>query len=166
MRILFAHTTIVILLLCPASGFAGSIAAKTGPASNLRVGVHWMVATDRLSDLPVFTDVAAAVGMKTRGYTFSNPIWGDFDGDGDLDLFADNHFNKAPYLYQNNRDGTFTNIFATSGLVGPGDRHGSVWVDYDNDGDLDLSITLGAAHGHALGEKKTSFTRMSAAGSS
>src|SRR5262249_7960575 len=40
------------------------------------------------------------------------------------------------------------------GLVGPGDRHGSAWADYDNDGDLDLSITLGAKLGHELGEKK------------
>jgi hypothetical protein len=154
LRILFAHTTIVILLLWPASGFAESIAPKAAPASDLRIGAHRMVGADRLSDLPVFTDVAAAVGMKTRGYTFSNPIWGDFDGDGDLDLFADNHFNKAPYLYQNNGDGTFTDIFATSGVAGPGDKHGSAWADYDNDGDLDLSITLGAAHGRTLGEKK------------
>lgn len=106
------------------------------------------------ADLPAFTDMTTAAGMQTQGYTFSNPIWGDFDGDGNLDLFADNHFNTTPFLYKNNGDGTFTDIFATSGISGPGDRHGSAWADYDNDGDLDLSITIGAAGGSTLGMKK------------
>ncbi len=104
-------------------------------------------------DLPVFTDVAAAVGMKTTGFTYGNPIWGDFDGDGNLDLFADNHFNAAPYLYRNNGNGSFTDIQSTSGIMGGGDKHGSAWIDYNNDGKLDLSITKGARGGSGLGMK-------------
>ncbi len=104
--------------------------------------------------LPVFVDVAASVGMKTLGFTYGNPIWGDYDNDGDPDLFADNHLNIAPYLYRNNGDGTFTDIFSTSGIAGPGDKHGSAWADYDSDGDLDLTITKGAAGGSILGTKK------------
>jgi hypothetical protein len=146
--------TVLVLLLVSKIGFAGRIAAKAGPVSDLQAKGHRTSNDDRVSALPIFTDVAASAGLSTSGYTFSNPIWGDFDDDGDLDLFADNHFNKAPYLYQNNGDGTFTNIFSTSGLEGKGDRHGSAWVDYDNDGDLDLSITLGAATGHTLGTKQ------------
>lgn len=104
---------------------------------------------------PVFTDATAAAGLSTApGFPFGNPIWGDFDNDGNLDLFVDNHFYAAPYLYKNNGDGTFTDIFWTSGIFSEGDKHGSAWTDYDNDGDLDLSITKGAKGGQSLGIKR------------
>ena len=107
------------------------------------------------SDDPVFTDASASAGLNTGpGFPFGDPIWGDFDNDGDIDLFVDNHFYAAPYLYQNSGNGTFTNIFLTSGINSMGDKHGSAWVDYDNDGDLDLSITKGAKGGQTLGTKK------------
>jgi hypothetical protein len=91
----------------------------------------------------IFTDATLSAGLNTTGFPFGNPIWGDFDNDGDLDLFVDNHFNRSPYLYQHNGNGTFTDIQPVSGLTPRGDRHGSAWVDFDNDGDLDLSITKG-----------------------
>src|SRR5450432_1482039 len=101
-----------------------------------------------------FTDATLSAGLNTTGYTFGDPIWGDFDNDGNLDLFADNHYNHGSYLYQNNGNGTFTDILTTSGLRPAGDRHGSAWVDFDNDGDLDLSITKGAMGGQSLGIKQ------------
>ncbi len=121
-------------------------------------------ATARPSALPTFAEVTEAVGMKTIGFTYGNPIWGDFDGDGYLDLFADNHYNLAPYLYHNNGNGTFTDVFSTSGIAGPGDKHGSAWVDYDNDGNLDLNITKGAAGGSTLGMKKDLLYRNTGTG--
>jgi hypothetical protein len=89
----------------------------------------------------IFTDTTLSAGLRTTGFAFGNPIWGDFDNDGDLDLFVDNHYNIGSYLYQHNGDGTFTDIRPVSGLKAAGDRHGSAWVDFDNDGDLDLSVT-------------------------
>ncbi|MGI8891022.1 MAG: CRTAC1 family protein [Chthoniobacterales bacterium] len=103
---------------------------------------------------PVFTDATASAGFHADGYPFGNPIWGDFDADGDLDLFVDNHYNIPPYLYTNNGDGTFTDIFFHTGIRLPGDRHGSAWVDFDNDGDLDLHVTIGASRGKSLGTKQ------------
>ncbi len=63
--------------------------------------------------------------------------WGDYDGDGDPDLFSGNI--GAARLYRNDGDGVFS---ATTGE--PNDlstdfaQTMSVWGDYDNDGDLDL----------------------------
>ncbi len=75
-------------------------------------------------------------------------LWGDYDGDGDLDIFAANSGNrnkkprwKDPNLfYQNNGDGTFSEISADAGLADDRSSMGAAWGDYDNDGDLDLAI--------------------------
>jgi enediyne biosynthesis protein E4 len=112
----------------------------------------------------VFTDATLAAGLNTMGFTFGDPIWGDFDGDGDLDLFVDNHYNAWADLYQNNGNGTFTNILATSGILPAGDKHGSAWADFDNDGDLDLFITHGAQAGHGLGHKQDELNQNLGAG--
>jgi len=106
------------------------------------------------SRYPVFTDATASAGLQPTGFPFGNPIWGDFDGDSDLDIFVDNHFNRSPYLYLNNGGGNFTDIFDSLGLRRVGDRHGSGWCDFDNDGDLDLHISIGANGGSALGRKQ------------
>jgi hypothetical protein len=102
---------------------------------------------------PVFADVTAAAGLAPTGYPFGTPLWGDVDGDGDLDIFVDNHYNMPPYFYLNNGDGTFTDIFASTGIYSKGDRHGAGWCDFDNDGDLDLHVTKGAKRGTGLGTK-------------
>ena len=103
--------------------------------------------------LPVFTDVTSAAGLSTNGYTFASPIWGDYDNDGNLDLFIDNHLHRC-HLYHNNGNGSFTDMQAESGIIKAGDRHGSAWADFDNDGYLDLSSCYGAQGGHGLGTKQ------------
>ncbi|MCK5128187.1 MAG: CRTAC1 family protein, partial [candidate division Zixibacteria bacterium] len=64
---------------------------------------------------------------------------GDFDNDGDLDLFVLNA-NADNFLYQNNGDSTFTKITAAAIVPNMDDSRGKSWGDYDNDGDLDLFI--------------------------
>jgi hypothetical protein len=112
----------------------------------------------------IFTDVTVSAGLNETGFAFGDPIWGDFDNDGDLDLWVDNHYNRAPFLYQNSGNGTFTDICPNSGLNLRGDRHGAAWADFDNDGDLDLSITKGAQGGHSLGTKKDELNEYLGAG--
>jgi len=103
--------------------------------------------------LPVFTDVTSSARLFPTGYTFASPIWGDYDNDGNLDLFIDNHTHRC-HLYHNNGDGTFSDMQAASGIIKAGDRHGSAWADYNNDGYLDLSSCYGAQGGHGLGTKQ------------
>ncbi|MEW6470510.1 MAG: FG-GAP-like repeat-containing protein [Bacteroidota bacterium] len=69
--------------------------------------------------------------------------WGDYDNDGDLDLFVANYSGQNDFLYRNDGGGNFTKI--TSGpVVSDGvSTHGGSWGDYDNDGDLDLFTTNG-----------------------
>ncbi len=65
--------------------------------------------------------------------------WGDYDNDGDPDLFTISYDDdRANNLYKNNGDETFTKI--TSGLIANdnGHRTSCSWVDYNNDGWLDL----------------------------
>ena len=108
---------------------------------------------------PIFIDATVSAGLNVMGYTFGDPIWGDFDNDGNIDLSVDNHFNSASLLYRNNGDGTFTDVRPTSGIRATGDKHGSAWGDFDNDGDLDLFQTYGAQLGHTLGLKQDELYR-------
>jgi enediyne biosynthesis protein E4 len=112
----------------------------------------------------IFTDATLSAGLNTTGFAFGDPIWGDFDDDGDLDLWVDNHYNRGSFLYQNNGNGTFTDIRPDSGLRPAGDRHGAAWADFDNDGDLDLSVTKGAMGGHSLGTKQDELNEYLGAG--
>ncbi len=101
-----------------------------------------------------FDDVLTDVGMSPpfneeragRGVNC-----GDFDNDGDLDIYVSNYRLQENFLWHNNGDGTFKNVATLLGVAGDevdgwwGHTIGSSWGDYDNDGDLDL-ITANLAH--------------------
>ncbi|MEL6852459.1 MAG: CRTAC1 family protein, partial [Bacteroidota bacterium] len=67
--------------------------------------------------------------------------WGDFDNDGDLDLYVTNASNQANFFYINNGDGSFSKNTSAIIATDLGHSHGSEWADIDNDGDLDLFVT-------------------------
>ncbi len=67
-------------------------------------------------------------------------VWGDYDDDGDLDLYVSN--TKGPNrLYRNNGNGTFTDVAPDLGLTEPNNSFSCWFWDYDNDGRLDLFVT-------------------------
>ena len=93
-----------------------------------------------------FEDVSQHAGITRIGESWGN-AWGDFDGDGYLDLWATNHKQK-PSLYRNNGDGTFTDIIDEVWDANPhADTHGVAWADFDNDGDQDLVVLSGSGGG-------------------
>ena len=109
-----------------------------GSGSSLLLSPAW-------SDIQ-FEDVSQHAGITRIGESWGN-AWGDFDGDGYLDLWATNHKHK-PSLYRNNGDGTFTDIIDEVWNANPhADTHGVAWADFDNDGDQDLVVLSGSGGG-------------------
>ncbi len=92
---------------------------------------------------PAFTDVTVLARARSQG-GFHGAAWGDYDRDGDLDIYATS-FNAMDVLFRNDGDGTFTNVTDTAGLGNPGHARSAIWGDYNNDGWLDLYVTREAA---------------------
>ncbi len=86
-----------------------------------------------------FTDVTATAGVGDTGHGLGVTA-GDYDNDGDLDLYLNNFGPNV--LYRNNGDGTFTDVTAAAGVEN-GNRVGAgvCFLDMDKDGDLDLYVS-------------------------
>ena len=82
-----------------------------------------------------FVDVAAQIGVNLNGVS-RQPAWIDYDGDGDLDLFA--AFRDVPNRLLRNDRGKFVDVTGAAGLGDPRKTVSAVWWDFDRDGDLDL----------------------------
>jgi len=89
-----------------------------------------------------FIDIAAAMGMagpkRTTAEGGVGCAVGDYENDGDLDIFVPNYGHNQ--LYRRNADRSFTEVAATLGLAVENHAVGADWGDIDNDGDLDLSV--------------------------
>jgi hypothetical protein len=97
-----------------------------------------------------FTDVAAAVGLADNIETRA-AAWGDFDADGHVDLYVGFVDGTPNRLYRNDPstgsgqggDGRhFIDVAHQLGLDLVGVSRQVSWIDYDNDGDLDLFIAF------------------------
>ncbi|MGB2716173.1 MAG: CRTAC1 family protein [Vicinamibacterales bacterium] len=84
-----------------------------------------------------FTDVTARSGIALNGYGMGATT-GDYDGDGDLDLFITSF--GPDTLYRNNGDGTFTDVTKAAGVTDDLWSTSAAFVDYDRDGHLDLFV--------------------------
>ncbi|MFT7462198.1 MAG: hypothetical protein ACI9EF_000536 [Pseudohongiellaceae bacterium] len=98
----------------------------------------------------LFTDVTRAAGLVAPAAPSQAACFGDFDLDGDLDLYVANESRAdlaipgtsyPSQFFENQDDGTFIDRAVSAGLTN--DRHakGVTAGDYDNDGDLDLYVS-------------------------
>lgn len=98
-----------------------------------------------------FEDVTLSAGVLDEGNA-NTATWGDYDGDGWLDLYvANNDFAPPDALYRNSGDGTFENV---SSLLSLSRRmrpaFSASFFDYDNDGDVDLYVVNDKLAGNVL----------------
>ncbi len=86
-----------------------------------------------------FTDVTEEVGLDVHNRRHSlAAAWGDYDNDGDLDLYVANDYGQN-CLYRND-GGRFTDVAVEAGVVDHGSGMSVCWGDYNLDGNLDLYV--------------------------
>jgi hypothetical protein len=87
-----------------------------------------------------FKNVAESAGIVIEQIC-KGSAWGDYDGDGRLDLFV-SVYDGDCRMYHNEGNGKFKDVAKELGLVGPSHRHCfACWFwDFDNDGRLDLFV--------------------------
>ena len=85
-----------------------------------------------------FVNVAAAAGV-TNERCAKGSAWGDYDGDGRLDLFVSN-MGQESRLYHNEGNGKFLDVAPKLGVTGADASFACWFWDYDNDGLLDLYV--------------------------
>ena len=90
------------------------------------------------NDRRSFEDVTAASGLTRAGGAVRQPVWVDFDNDGDLDLFV--AFRDGPNAMFRNTNGRFEDVAPAVGLDDTRRSVGAVWFDADADGDLDVYV--------------------------
>jgi hypothetical protein len=86
-----------------------------------------------------FEDVTKKAGVGGPWYSMGVTV-GDFNNDGYPDMYVSNFGTSV--LYKNNGNGTFTDVTIKAGVGGKETDFstGAVWLDYDNDGFLDLYV--------------------------
>jgi hypothetical protein len=88
-----------------------------------------------------FVDVAAAAGVADRVETRA-ASWADYDGDGRVDLYVGFIDGTPNRLYHNDGGGRFSDVARGLGVDVSGVTRQASWIDYDNDGDLDLFVAF------------------------
>ena len=86
----------------------------------------------------LFQDVTEAAGLKVNCYGMGVAV-GDYDSDGDQDVFIST---MGSNILLRNDDSTFVDVSQAAKVQGDKDRWSTScgWLDYDNDGDLDLLV--------------------------
>ncbi|WP_299768043.1 FG-GAP-like repeat-containing protein [uncultured Dokdonia sp.] len=111
-----------------------------------------------------FTEVAETAGLRPMAQTWATNFE-DIDNDGDFDVVMVNHYTRSQ-IYENNGDGTFTDITTTSGVAPAMDALGFgiqvAMEDFNNDTFIDVVLTTtDGTHQLLLNDGDLTFTAVS-----
>ena len=105
------------------------VSSDTGPNELYRCTNHLT---------PSFAAVGVAMGVAD-GNNGRSIAWGDYDGDGWLDIYLANR--GAPNRLFRNLGGTsFVDVAIAAGVADAGNAEGVAFIDFDDDGDLDIYV--------------------------
>ncbi len=120
-----------------------NIAYMTIGAYPEQVPARWLIAPDNFAadyDIKRFRDLAPHLGLDLVALS-GGSIMEDFDNDGYLDIMASSWGLRDQLRYfRNQGDGTFADVTEAAALLSFNPTHAVAWVDYDNDGWLDLFV--------------------------
>ena len=103
----------------------------------LTVVLVFLVAAPAASQV-VFTDITEQAGVALSGLLIESVAWGDYDNDGDEDLYLTGDGTNR--LFRNDGGGDFTDVTDTARVGNARFSVGTAFGDLDNDGDLDLYV--------------------------
>jgi hypothetical protein len=86
-----------------------------------------------------FTD--ATMGSLGDDRNDVGVCWGDYDLDGNVDLYITEYLDGASRLFRNEGGGGFSDVTSQVLIKGRALSDAASWGDYDNDGDLDIYIS-------------------------
>ncbi|MEM1110525.1 MAG: CRTAC1 family protein [Pseudomonadota bacterium] len=119
-----------------------------------RVGLGLLLTSSASAEKPspLFENVAPVLGLSFSQTDISSLGWTDFNGDGWYDLWLSGHQMDSRFfrsrLYLNRQGKGFDNVWPNLHTAPfETDAHGTYWVDFDNDGDQDLSVVAGGGVG-------------------
>jgi hypothetical protein len=119
------------------------------------------------NDAGVFSSVGEKLGLPAAGPEARGLGWGDYDGDGDPDLYVGVSPGDGParnLLLRNDAGKTFVDVADSVGVGIPEpDSRQASWIDFDNDGDLDLYVSQRSAVNRLFRNDGARFTDVSAA---
>ena len=114
------------------------------------------------NDAGTLVSAGAQLDLPEGGYELRGLSWGDYDGDGYLDLLAGPiEKDKLTLVFHNDRAAHFTEVGARIGLtMANRSARQTNWIDYDNDGDLDVYATDRAGANQFYRNDAGVFTRV------